>query len=73
MNNIELINDKNLDCSFAIFKDANLTLASGEVLKNFKLAFNTFGSLNKNKTNAILICHALTGDLYVTGHNPITG
>ena len=73
MNNIELINDTNLDCSFAIFKDANLTLASGSILKSFKLAYKTFGSLNKNKTNAILICHALTGDQYVAGQNPITG
>tara|TARA_Y100000768_G_C23951681_1_gene670554 strand:- start:520 stop:1671 length:1152 start_codon:yes stop_codon:yes gene_type:complete len=72
MSDIELINDKDLDCSFAIFKDANLTLASGLVLKNFKLAFKTFGSLNHNKNNAILICHALTGDQYVTGKNPIT-
>ena len=73
MSNIELKNDKNLDCSFAIFKDANLTLASGSILKNFKLAYKTFGSLNKNKSNAILVCHALTGDQYVSGHNPITG
>ena len=73
MNNIELINDKNLDCNFAIFKDANLKLASGSILKNFKLAYKTFGSLNENKTNAVLVCHALTGDQYVSGHNPITG
>ena len=73
MNNIELINDKNLDCNFAIFKDTNLKLASGSILKNFKLAYKTFGSLNENKTNAVLICHALTGDQYVSGHNPITG
>ena len=73
MNNIELINDKNLDCNFAIFKDTNLTLASGSILKNFKLAYKTFGSLNENKTNAVLVCHALTGDQYVSGHNPITG
>ena len=73
MSNIELINDKNLDCSFAIFKNANLTLESGSILKKFKLAYKTFGSLNKNKSNAILVCHALTGDQYLSGHNPITG
>ena len=55
------------------FKNANLKLVSGSVLKNFKLAFKTFGKLNENKTNAILICHALTGDQYVSGNNPITG
>ena len=68
MSNIELINDKNLDCSFAIFKDVNLTLESGSILKNFKLAYKTFGSLNNNKSNAILVYHALTGDQYVSGH-----
>jgi len=73
MSSIELIDDYNLKCRFAIFKNANLKLTSGEILKNFKLAFKTFGSLNENKTNAILICHALTGDQYVTGNNPITG
>ncbi len=72
MSNIELINDKDLSCTFAIFKDANFKLTSGSVLKKFKLAFKTFGKLNHNKTNAILICHALTGDQYVTDKNPIT-
>jgi homoserine O-acetyltransferase len=73
MSNIEIINDTNLDCSFAIFNDVNFTLASGSILNNFRLAYKTFGSLNHNKTNAILVCHALTGDQYVSGNNPITG
>ena len=72
MTDIEIKKDKELDCSIAEFTNANLKLASGSVLENFKLAFKTFGSLNKNKSNAILICHALTGDQYVSGHNPIT-
>ena len=72
MNNIEFKINKKLDCSFAEFKNTDLKLASGLILKKFKLAFKTFGSLNQNKTNAILICHALTGDQYVSGQNPIT-
>ncbi len=36
------------------------------------MAYSTWGKLNVNKSNAILICHALTGDQYVTGKNPIT-
>ena len=72
MSDIEIKKDKELDCSIAEFTNANLKLASGSVLENFKLAFKTFGSLNKSKSNAILICHALTGDQYVSGHNPIT-
>ena len=73
MSNIELIKDTKLDCSFAVFTNVNFKLVSGSNLKNFRLAFKTFGLLNKSKTNAILICHALTGDQYVSDHNPITG
>ena len=72
MTDIEIKKDKELDCSIAEFTNANLKLASGSVLENFKLAFKTFGLLNKSKSNAILICHALTGDQYVSGYNPIT-
>jgi len=71
--NIRIINDKKLNCDFAFIDNTNFNLESGEVLKNIKLAFKTFGKLNTKKNNAILICHALTGDQYVTGHNPITG
>ena len=72
MGNIEFKKNKKLNCSFAEFKNIDLKLASGLILKNFKLAFKTFGLLNQNKTNAILICHALTGDQYVSGQNPVT-
>ena len=61
-----------IDCSIADFKNSSFKLESGYELSSFKIAFKTFGSLNKNKSNAILICHALTGDQYVTGLNPIT-
>ena len=50
--------------------DCNLD--SGFNLKDFQIAFKTFGNLNANKDNAILICHALTGDQYVSETNPIT-
>jgi len=72
MNDIEIKKDKELECSIAEFTNANFELASGSVLESFKIAFKTFGALNNNKSNAILICHALTGDQYVSGHNPIT-
>ena len=49
-----------------------LKLDSGKYLKNFKIAFQTYGKLNKKKNNAILICHALSGDQYASGKNPIT-
>jgi homoserine O-acetyltransferase/O-succinyltransferase len=49
-----------------------LKLDCGQIINNFPLAYETYGSLNKNKDNAILIFHALTGDQFVTGTNPIT-
>ena len=64
--------NKQMECSIAYFDNLDFKLLSGATLKNLKIAFKTFGELNKEKTNAILICHALTGDQYVTGHNPIT-
>ena len=71
--NIKKNTDLKLECEIAHFEDINLKLESGEVIKDFKIAFKTFGNLNREKTNAILICHALTGDQYVSGLNPITG
>jgi len=73
MSEIIIKQNKELDCSIVEFTNANFKLVSGSVLEGFKIAFKTFGALNKSKSNAILICHALTGDQYVSGHNPITG
>ena len=49
-----------------------LKLDCGQTITNFPLAYETYGILNKNKDNAILVCHALTGDQFITGLNPIT-
>ena len=49
-----------------------LKLDCGKTLNNFPLAYETYGKLNENKDNAILVFHALTGDQFVTGTNPIT-
>ena len=50
----------------------SLELDCGKVIKDFPLAYETYGTLNKNKSNAILVFHALTGDQFVTNINPIT-
>ncbi len=65
--------DTKLESEIAYFENINLKLESGDIIGSFKLAFKTYGKLNADKTNAILVCHALTGDQYVAGHNPITG
>ena len=49
-----------------------LVLDCGKSLKSFKTAYTTYGKLNDAKDNAILICHALTGDQYVASNHPIT-
>jgi len=61
-----------LECDIAVFSNMDCKLDSGFNLKDFQIAFKTFGNLNANKDNAILICHALTGDQYVSETNPIT-
>ena len=52
--------------------DKPLKLDCGQTISNFPLAYETYGSLNVKKNNAILVFHALTGDQFVSGINPIT-
>ena len=46
----------------------NLKLDCGKDLKNFSLVYETYGELNSEKNNAILICHALSGDHHAAGY-----
>ena len=50
-----------------------LLLDCGIQLDKFDIAFETYGKLDQNKTNAILVFHALSGDQFVTGINKVTG
>jgi homoserine O-acetyltransferase len=58
---------------FTITEDRPLALDSGRTLAPVTIAYQTHGELNQDKSNAILVCHALTGDQYVAGPNPLTG
>jgi len=54
-------------------RDEPLVLECGVSISNFPLAFQTYGTLNAKRSNAILVCHALSGDQYVCGTHPVTG
>jgi len=56
----------------AEFTGTPLKLESGQTLDAFQIAYETWGELNADKSNAVLVCHALTGDQYVIGTNPVT-
>jgi len=50
-----------------------LQLSSGESIAPLTIAFETYGALNSDRSNAVLVCHALTGDQFVASPNPVTG
>jgi homoserine O-acetyltransferase len=53
--------------------DTPLLMDCGVMLEHWQIAYQTYGTLNAEKSNAILVCHALTGDQHVASRNPITG
>jgi len=54
------------------FEDG-LALECGARLERMTVAYRTYGMLNAARTNAVLVCHALTGDQYVAERHPVTG
>ncbi len=53
--------------------DAPLRLDCGVELAPVTIAYQTYGELNPERSNAILVCHALSGDQFVSGTHPVTG
>ena len=51
--------------------DEPLTLRSGRVLDSYELIYETYGELNADASNAVLICHALSGDHHAAGYHSI--
>jgi homoserine O-acetyltransferase len=49
--------------------DEPMTLAAGDILPRVTVCYETYGKLNARRDNAVLICHALTGDSHVARHN----
>jgi homoserine O-acetyltransferase/O-succinyltransferase len=56
----------------AVFADG-LALECGVTLRRLVVAYRTYGRLNAERSNAVLVCHALTGDQYVAETHPVTG
>ena len=57
---------------FDIPESEPLLLDSNQLLGPVRVAYQTYGTLNAAKSNAILVCHALTGDQYVASQHPVT-
>ncbi len=53
--------------------DEPLRLECGVELGPFTMAYQTYGALDGDKSNAILVCHALSGDQFLAGEHPVTG
>ena len=53
--------------------DDGMALDCGVRLPRMAVAYRTYGELNAARSNAVLVCHALTGDQYVAEQHPITG
>ena len=53
--------------------EASLPLDGGAILAPVEIGYETYGTLSPDADNAILICHALTGDQFVASMHPITG
>jgi homoserine O-acetyltransferase len=63
---------QHLDHQRAVFADG-LALDCGAVVAPLSVAYRTYGTLNAARSNAVLVCHALTGDQYVAEPHPLTG
>src|SRR5471032_541162 len=61
------------DFGMAVTFATPLPLDCGRSLAPFTVAYMTYGTLNAGKSNAVLICHALTGDQFVASDHPLTG
>jgi len=65
--------DADVGCAIT-FNDAQpLSLDAGRTLSPFTVAYMTYGTLNPAKSNAVMVCHALTGDQFAASSHPVTG
>ncbi len=65
--------DADVGHALAFGADRPLALDCGRSLTPFTIAYTTYGTLNAQRTNTVLICHALTMDQFVASPHPVTG
>ncbi|WP_183858421.1 homoserine O-acetyltransferase MetX [Prosthecomicrobium pneumaticum] len=54
-------------------RERPLVLDSGATIEDWQIAYQTYGTLDAKRSNAVLVCHALTGDQHAASRNPVTG
>src|SRR5579872_5896499 len=54
-------------------RERPLLLESGAALAGIEIGYRTYGKLNAARSNAILVCHSLTGDQHAASDHPLTG
>ncbi|MBN2752532.1 MAG: homoserine O-acetyltransferase [Rhodospirillaceae bacterium] len=62
-----------VEASVVLYTDTPLNLNSGTTLGPVDVAYHTYGRLNAEKSNVVVVCHALTGDQHVVLPHPLTG
>jgi len=72
-NRITMTDDQRFGLSRHVTLPGPLRLDGGVLLSPVDIAYETYGTLASDGSNAVLICHALTGDQYVASDHPITG
>jgi len=68
-----MLDDQRFGLARHITLSGPLLLDGGAALSPVEIGYETYGSLDADRSNAILICHALTGDQHVASVHPITG
>lgn len=68
----QTLNPLAIEHEHVVFPDG-LALDCGVHLPRLVVAYRTYGRLDADRANAVLVCHALTGDQYVAETHPLTG
>ena len=65
--------DANTGAAITFGPEHPLVLDAGRQLSPFTVAYMTYGTLNADRSNVVLVCHALTGDQFAASQHPVTG